>query len=205
MFDFSPYTVWKELKKASRGFVHTWWCLILSFTVALIAPEDILSSFPFLADYFVNPVSSLVSFVFSIQLWAAFSGFPEVTSLVFAMLYVMLSIESIHCLLVAELPRYVHTEHWSWLLFGLIVSYLATLIGIFIPEISLLNYVDPSVPPERMGFGAFLMYMTVESAMTCRIVFGLLAPFLICCGFAVLVNLIVWHKYVFFGIFRKTR
>jgi hypothetical protein len=52
----------------------------------LTTPDDLLTSFPFLADYFVDPISSFVSFFVPIQRWANLSDFPEVTRLTLALL-----------------------------------------------------------------------------------------------------------------------
>ena len=69
------------------NFLHAYgWYFALLFVVALFAPKDILSSYPILKNYFVDPVSSRVTFWLPIHKFSAISDFPEVTLLVFSLL-----------------------------------------------------------------------------------------------------------------------
>ncbi|MDR1276244.1 MAG: hypothetical protein LBL72_07695 [Candidatus Accumulibacter sp.] len=170
---------WENIKKSHLAYLRAYgWYFALSLVAALIAPDDILASFPFLADYFVDPVSSSVSFLVPIQRWAELSKFPEVTRLTLALLCVTYPIVTLHYFFLYQAPKQLKSR--GAVLFSLC---LVVPIAFLIPWFLIFNYTDHSY----RGSGAFVLRQMGAFAMTSRLGLGLVAPLLLSVSSNILV------------------
>ena len=147
------------------------WYFVMSLGVALVVPNEILSSWPFLFN-FVNWVSS---FVPSISALAMVSAFPEVTSLTVALMWAMFPVVTVHFFFLLSLPQKKLTKR-QWIVVGVglpLVIAVCTFLTFFLPRPPSPEYMNYTsgrgaaaatyMARSRLGLGLSSLLMIVNS------------------------------------------
>ena len=138
-----------QKKKANKIFFQVYgWYFALGMIAALTAPDDILSSYPFLAEYFVDPIAILTESFLDIPKWAAYSRFPEVTRFTFALLaFAFPATVVLYCYKGSSVAKkqkiqkqgFEFTPTWK-VYFGMIIFCLLPLFTTFFPAFLIDSY-----------------------------------------------------------------
>lgn len=163
-------------KKSSQVYG---WYLALGVIVALFTPEDILSSYPFLAEYFVDPIAMLPQSFLDIPKWAAYSRFPEVTRFTFALLvFVFPATVVFYCREIREDqdPRLKSPHKWHYLFLKIIAVYPAMLLMIFFPALWINHYATGF---EEVTRSDILFSFMIEFAETSRLGLAFVLPLML--------------------------
>jgi hypothetical protein len=183
---------WKNIKREHLMYLRVYgWFFAMALIVALLVPDNILTSYPFLEDYFVTPIASLTAPFLAIQEWAKISKFPEVTRFTFAILWITLPITLIHQYRVwPSLKPISRGQLW----FALLIGYLLVPFLLFLPKVFIVMYTTIPVPKSYLGLFA---RKAIAFAATSRFGLGLFAPFILFMVPACLPGFIIRHKDIF--------
>jgi hypothetical protein len=191
-------------KELDRAFPHAYgWYFALSLVAALFTPKDILASYPILGNYFVDPVSSLVTAWLPIHKFSALSDFPEVTLLVFSLLVVFFPV-------VTAIYVYTLSKRYQAFHYGLIFQdaprgnkFLVNLMWVYLMTLGVFLYIPKymvslhDLPNQDWFMGQAFGFM-----LTSRIGLGLVAVILMVFSSLFLVDFIIIHKEVFLAVLK---